>query len=169
MTRAKRILLQSLWFDTLWFVAVVGRDHVQGLLALMLVLTLLQERGSETRQSYLLLFIPGVMIDLMLLQLNFYQFSTAFLPPWLLLLWLAFTWYLHKLAPLLHKQHLAIQALIGAIGGPLSYWAGFVLGAVAFPQGLAVTMLLLALIWSLLLPLMLAIFCRLEQRELHHV
>ena len=58
---------------------------------------------------------------------------------------------------------LALAALFGAIGGPLSYLAGARLGAMSFiDSGAAVTAL--AIGWGLAMPLLMWLAARFEQR-----
>src|SRR5690606_11784847 len=55
----------------------------------------------------------------------------------------------------LHNWPLALQALAGALAGSGSYAAGLYFGAVRFGLPLPQTLLLLALLWAVLLPLQL--------------
>ena len=45
-------------------------------------------------------------------------------------------------------------SLLGAIGGPLSYYAGSQLAGVSFAYGTTPTLIGLALLWALLFPLL---------------
>ena len=51
-----------------------------------------------------------------------------------------------------HKKRLGLAALLGAVGGPLAYWAGVRLGAATFNWPLLPSLLLLAAIWGILMP-----------------
>jgi hypothetical protein len=48
---------------------------------------------------------------------------------------------------------------------PLNYWAGQRLGAVDFPQPLALTLVVMGTTWALLLPVMYRLAARLKEAE----
>lgn len=74
-------------------------------------------------------------------------------PLWLLGLWLVFaTTFRSSLAWL--GDRLSVAALLGAIVGPLSYYAGDRLGALQIGPPLTPRLIVLALVWSLLLPML---------------
>ena len=69
------------------------------------------------------------------------------IPFWLIVLWaLLATTLNHCLAWTAQPRWRA--ALLGAIGGPLSYYAGQRLGAVTFPFGVWPTLLGLGVLWA---------------------
>ena len=75
-------------------------------------------------------------------------------PAWILAMWMAFALTLnHSLAFL--KRHVAAAALIGAIGGPLAYWAaGTSFGAVQIADPHWRVLVALAVAWAVLVPLL---------------
>lgn len=79
--------------------------------------------------------------------------SAWVLPFWLVVLWACFAATLNNsLQPL--QRHWPMAALLGATGGPLSYYAGTELGRLEFPSTLP-TLLVLAAVWATLLPALL--------------
>ncbi len=76
--------------------------------------------------------------------------------PWLGPIWITAIWVLF--ASTINwsfgwlKGRTWLAAVLGAIGGPVSYTAGERIGAVRFQHDYIVTMLALAAIWSLVLP-----------------
>ena len=78
----------------------------------------------------------------------------ALVPPWITALWVAFA-----LLPRVSLRWLAgrttLAALLGAVGGPLSYLAGERMGAVALADAPAFTVVALAVEYALLTPLLL--------------
>jgi hypothetical protein len=93
----------------------------------------------------------GVVVDTSLVQLNVLQFSGGnLLPLWFVLLWAVFALAaVEFMAKVLTKPWLA--ALLGASGGPLSYWGGAALsgGAMQFPLPLYSAVVLIV-VWALI-------------------
>jgi hypothetical protein len=48
------------------------------------------------------------------------------------------------------KKQILLSVLLGALGGPLAYWAGVRLGAATFHWPILSSLALLAVIWALL-------------------
>lgn len=85
-------------------------------------------------------------------------------PIWITAIWILFAstinWSFEWL-----KGRTWLSVVLGAIGGPLSYAAGERIGAVRFLHNYVLTMLALAVIWSLVLPLFFAIAHRMTPRK----
>jgi hypothetical protein len=84
---------------------------------------------------------------------GFISFDSTFapIPLWLMGVWLTFAILPnHSLAWL--KNRLRLSALLGALGGPLAYWAGVRLDAATFNWPLLPSLLLLAIVWAALMP-----------------
>lgn len=80
---------------------------------------------------------------------------------WPIPIWLATIWI--GLATLPHhslwwmRSRILVNILFGAIGGPLAYWGGTRLGAASFPLSLEYSLLVLAVVWAVLWPLVMAL------------
>lgn len=152
-----RTWFNALWFQSTWFCAVLGREPLlPATLALIgLHLLLVPRRLSELRQLALLGGL-GMAVDSGLSLLGVFRFSgDVLLPLWLVCLWLAFSATLGRsLAWFGARPWLA--GVAGGIAFPLNYFAGSRLGAVEFGWPLWQSLLLMALIWSLMLP---ALYC----------
>jgi hypothetical protein len=147
------LIIKSLWFQLLWLLAVLGREPWQLLLAFLIGATLfVDKRMLRGKLFLLLLFLPGLAIDLLFFKTTLFAFSGNQFPLWLALLWVVFTWYLLQIAPLLSGLPVILQAFAGAVVGPASYGAGVLLGAVSWPMGATATVSILAVWWALLLP-----------------
>jgi hypothetical protein len=85
-------------------------------------------------------------------------------PAWLVALWLAFGATLGSLAPLLARRPPAAAALLGLIAGPLAYWAGARIGALAVAP-LPLAWLAIAVLWGAALPALIHLHRRLAARE----
>ena len=103
------------------------------------------------RIAVVLTLIAGVVIDSLLVQVNVLQFSSGnLLPLWFVLLWAVFALAaVEFMAKVLTKPWLA--AILGASGGPLSYWGGAALsgGAMQFPLQLW-SAVILVVVWALI-------------------
>ncbi|MFM8541392.1 MAG: DUF2878 domain-containing protein [Nitrospira sp.] len=75
-------------------------------------------------------------------------------PPWLTALWMMFAGTLPlSLNWLTERPRLA--ALLGALGGPASYYAGASLGAIDLYNPSVTSLLILAVVWGILMPALL--------------
>ncbi|SIQ86610.1 Protein of unknown function [Aeromonas sp. RU39B] len=141
---------QLLGFNLLWTLAVTGAPlpWLAGLLLLHLVFS-----PSRRRDVALIpLAIGGFVLDLLLWRVGVFGFASW--PWWLLFLWIGFIWSLpHGLSWLLAWRPLW-QAAMGACFGPFAYLMGARLGDIHLPLGTVPTLCVLALIWSLLLPVL---------------
>jgi hypothetical protein len=145
-------------FQLGWFACVFSPAQPWLLLVPLAVLGVhLGWLSSWAQDGKLLLsaLLLGAAVDSLLLNLGVFDFGQ---PRRLIPLWLALLWPL--LASTL-KHSLAWTArpwwrasLLGAIGAPLSYYAGAQLAGVRLPYGSVPTLLGLALLWALVLPLL---------------
>ncbi|MCS6924284.1 MAG: DUF2878 family protein [Candidatus Binatia bacterium] len=158
-------MTQTLWnalaFYLGWFACVLGAARGYPLFGPLVVVILLTFHlllvANALREGQLLLIagIAGSLLDTCMLWGGVYTFvgsvSSWVCPPWITALWLLFATTLHgSLGWLLDRYLLA--ACFGALGGPLSYYAGARLGAVIFPPDLWPSLLILAGAWGLVLP-----------------
>ncbi len=146
-----------------WLACVYGAAHglsevgvgVVGLLVLIhFVLT------HTLREEIMMIIVIGVLGTLvdsfqaatgLLVYQSRYAFAPWLGPIWITAIWVLFAstinWSFEWL-----KGRTWLAVVLGAIGGPLSYAAGERIGAVHFQYDFITTMLVLAVIWSLVLP-----------------
>lgn len=142
-------LINGLLFQAGWFACVLGWLW---LAVLILVVHLL--RHGELR-LLLGVMVFGTLFDSALTWLGVFDFnsSSPWIPLWLVLLWaLLGTTFNHCLAWTARPWWLG--SLLGAVSGPLSYYAGARLAGVELPLGLWPSLLLLAGVWAGVLPLL---------------
>jgi len=156
--RAATLLANAALFQLGWFACVFSPEQPWLLLVPLLVLGLhIGWLSSWAAEGKLLLgsLLIGVTLDSALLHLGLFDFGQ---PRLLIPLWLALLWPLlastlrHSLAWTARPWWRA--SLLGAISAPLSYYAGAHLAGVALPYGSTVTLLVLALLWAGVLPLL---------------
>lgn len=155
---SRKLLLNALLFQAGWFACVLSPQApwllavpALALLAHFLWVTRWREEGKLVAS----VLIAGSALDSFLLQLGVYDFGgqRVLVPLWLALLWALFgTTLNHCLAWTARPWWLG--SLLGAVAGPLSYWAGARLAGVGLPLGTAPTLLLLAALWALLVPVL---------------
>ncbi|NOT31985.1 MAG: DUF2878 domain-containing protein [Planctomycetes bacterium] len=160
-------LANFLLFQGAWFVTVAGAARGAVWLgpatfaAVVAVhLLLVSERARELR-FLLLAGVLGTIADTVLAALGATAYPSSeaawhlpIVPPWITALWIGFaTLPRFSLAWLVRRPGLA--ALLGAVGGPLSYLAGARLGAVAVSSEPLETWSTLAVEYALATPLLL--------------
>ncbi len=143
-------------YQVSWFICVLGGNRLAWVPLLLLAAHLCMTpclRGDIVMIATL--FLAGLVIDGTLVKMGFFTFSSAgqiIIPYWLAVIWLILaTLPNHSLKWL--KQRLLLSAVFGALGGPLAYWAGARLGAADFNWPLWQSLLLLAIVWGTLWPL----------------
>lgn len=156
MSRRVRLLLNAGLFQLGWFACVLGAQRPWLLLIaitclaihLLWIANVLNEWCSLLRVA-----ACGWVLDTTLLHLGLFNFPGApfVLPLWLAILWLLFASTLyHSLS--WTKEPWLMGSLLGAFGGPLSYWGGAKLAGVGLPLGVWPSLVLLAVIWAILMP-----------------
>ena len=164
--------LNFVWFQCIWFIAILGREQTQWPLLALLLIHLAWCKDWKVEAKLMLLCASiGVVLDSLFTWQGVFEFaeSTILLPIpiWLVTIWLAFAGTLrHSLGYLLAYPALA---MLGAgISAPLSYFAGMRLGAVEFGLGDWQTLALIGAAWVGIMPLLIYISKRagLETRNL---
>ena len=152
-------------YQLTWVASVLGAASSQewlgpavAALALACHLLLVEEPVEELK-GIIVAGLAGYVVDSGLVVAGVFEFrggelaSHRLAPLWLLGLWLVFAttfrWSLSWLG-----NHLSLAALLGAFVGPLSYYAGDRLGALQIFPPLTSHLFVLALVWSLLLPML---------------
>ncbi|MCQ4347534.1 DUF2878 domain-containing protein [Pseudomonas stutzeri] len=154
----RKLLLNALLFQASWFACVFGAERpwllgvpTLALLAHFLWVARWREEGRLVASA----LIAGSALDSFLLQLGVFDFGEPrqLIPLWLALLWaLLGTTLNHCLAWSARPWWLG--SLLGAVGGPLAYWAGARIAGVGLPLGTLPSLLLLAAIWALVIPVL---------------
>ncbi len=144
-------------FQLGWSACVLGGNAYGFVITLVVIALHFTLIGSWRNEAKLVLAVlaSGTVLDNALLKLGVFDFDDAsvLIPLWLALLWpLLATTLDHCLAWSARPWWLA--SLLGAIGGPASYFAGSQLTAVHLPLGFWPSMLILAAVWAIVFPLL---------------
>jgi hypothetical protein len=150
-------------FQAGWFALVLSA--AMGFPALgvgaMILLAVVHLAWSAKPKEWLLLLVVtllGWLWESLLQNLGLIRFaghgeSAMTAPLWMAMLWLNFATVLnHSLAWL--KERTLLASLLGACGGPLAFWGGSQFGAASFPDPM-LTLAVIAVAWSILLPFVL--------------
>jgi hypothetical protein len=153
-------LVNAVLFQCGWFACVLGGDSRWLLVAVAALAVHLLWISSWSREGQVILAVTllGTLIDTSLRSFGVFHFSLPgpLIPLWLMVLWaLLATTLRHCLAWSARPWWRA--SLLGAVGGPLSYYAGSQLAGVSFGYGTAPTVIGLALLWGLLFPVLLGL------------
>lgn len=101
----------------------------------------------------------GFVVDTAQASGGLYAFAGTSVLPWLCPLWMVALWMLF--ATTLNSsmgwlaERYGLAAVLGAVCGPLSYWAGARLGAIELTAGVPLSLAGIAVVWALALPALL--------------
>lgn len=122
--------MHAVIYQITWFVTVLFGNVIALAWAVFVLAPTLAWRQTQSGWVFIaLVTIIGYGADLLLQAFGFIQFSQSTLigPIWLLVLWISFA---HLIWCFLYRiPFVWLRAMIGAVGGTLSYVAGAALGA----------------------------------------
>lgn len=143
-------------FNLLWLGCVIGQNDFLWVIVPLLAsyLWFIVSNKMTTLSSIVLPAALGIFADSFLTLTGIFQFEDApvLIPLWLMVLWLGFSSTLSQSLALFGKNKW-IAACAGAVAFPFNYGVGEKLGAVSFGETYLTSVLVLALLWALLLPL----------------
>lgn len=155
-------------FQLVWFACVLGAARGNGWIGPLAALAFagielaLSRERARVLGYFLGVALLGSLLDTLLLRLGLTAYAraadpapAALVPLWISALWLAFAALPPRSLAWLRPRP-ALAALLGALGGPLSFLGAARLGAVSLPAG-QLGLVALALEWALLTPLLLAL------------
>ena len=160
-----RLLINFVGFQCGWFGCVLGAARgwpgAGAAMAAAIVATHVVRAARPAMELKLVLCAVaiGAVWDSTLAATGWISFSSGTLinglaPPWMLALWALFAITLNVSLAWL-KGRWFVAALLGAVSGPLSYWAGARLGALSFAEPRA-ALIALSAGWAIMTPLLVA-------------
>ncbi|MFN3304721.1 MAG: DUF2878 domain-containing protein [Roseateles sp.] len=167
------LVLNLIAFQLAWFACVLGaaRGMPAWGIAAVAAAVALQLVVSDARLADVALLAAalavGLVWDTALLRAGIVVYASPgpladWAPGWILALWALFATVLREPLRWLHGRWL-LAAVVGGLGGALSYWGAVRLGAGQLPD-FALAMGVLAAGWALMTPGLLALARRLEAR-----
>ncbi len=111
----------------------------------------------------------GVIIDSTQQALGLFTFKAdpgwpLWLPLWVFVIWAQFATLFHYALYWL-KGRTLLAVIFGFFGGPLAYWAGIRMGAASFGENPVATIIVLALVWAIVTPVLLCLSDYLDKEE----
>lgn len=155
------VVINMVLFQAGWFACVLGAAHgmpwIGAVAAAAIVAWHLARANRPARELGLVAtaLVAGAVFETLLLQSGWVRFETGQLlegvaPYWMVALWAIFATTLNVSLRALRPYPL-FAAVLGAVGGPVAYWAGAGLGAMEFvTTGPALTAIGLG--WAILAP-----------------
>lgn len=167
MSKAK-VIINFVLFQAAWLVCVLGAAYQLPWLAFVVALILVgvqlvwTPQPSQELSLLLLATVIGAVFDQLLLNHGVIQYQAhgwggagvqaGIVPIWIIGLWIAFASTLNVSLRWLRDYRVA-QVLMGAIGGPLAYYAAQKLGAVNVTL-VPASYIVLAVGWGLVTPIL---------------
>lgn len=158
MTRIDIRLFNAIGFQVLWFACLLLPGAMALIVALLFVCShfpWVVQRDRYVRQVGVLAGL-GIGVDLLYASVGVIAFPKVSMG---ISFNLAALWICFATTPALCFQWLLprrwLATVLGAVFGPLSYWAGHKLGAVDFPLGQTFTLLIYAATWAVVMPMLL--------------
>ncbi len=159
------LLINYLTFQAGWFAAVLGGANQLpwlGTIAAAAVIALhlhLANQPSRELQLIAIAALIGTLWDSLLVSLGWLAYPSGILidgtaPHWIIAMWMMFATTLNVSLRWL-KQRWMLSALLGAVAGPLAYYAGHELGGVEFDDPW-LALAALAVGWGVIMPLLVA-------------
>ncbi|MDO6595047.1 DUF2878 domain-containing protein [Neptuniibacter sp. 1_MG-2023] len=166
---------QNVWvnligFNLIWILSVLYKNEAVLVVSIFLLLHLLLHTDPIT-EAFILVIVTllGYSLDSVMTLLGVYWFENnsandlrIFAPLWLALLWLSFAATLRQSLSFFSNK-IKLSGIAGGFSGGFSYFAAANLGAVSFPLGDFVTVLMVAVIWAFLFPLLLVLTSYIER------
>ncbi len=156
-------LVNIVAFQTVWFASVLGAANGWPWLGTLCLAPFLVWQLSTSRDptydrnALLLMGAAGLIVDSAYPLAGVASYASPWpsprlAPVWLLMMWLNLALTMNQSLAWLRGRYL-LAALFGGLGGGLSYWAGWRLGAVEFLWPPWAAACLIGLVWAILLPL----------------
>jgi len=159
-------------FQVVWFASVHGASIGQAWIgsALLVPFAVWQFATSPDpaydRRAMALLGVAGFVIDSSYPLAGILSYAAPWpfenlAPAWLVLMWVNLSLILNHSLAWLRRRYL-LTAVLGGLGGAVSYWAGWRFGAVEFHWPPWASIAVIGLIWTAVLP---AVYAILEPRR----
>lgn len=165
LTKMLSKIINAVIYQLGWFSCILGAAYGHpfigagfGIVLLAVHLTLAVQRRAEIKLVVISCLL-GIIIDSSQQAAGLFIFAgdrawPFWLPLWIVVIWAQFATVLRFALFWLHGRYL-LAALLGAVGGPLAYWSGIRLGVAHFGASPPITLLVLATVWAVVMPLLL--------------
>lgn len=138
-------------FELCWFLLVYFQQLMFWPVLVYWLYAMWRLANKKARVAVLLTAVTGIVVDSVLVATDVMSFAQlGWMPLWFVMLWLLFALVVVEvMSAFLTKPLLAF--VLGAVGGPLSYWGGAALsgGILQFPMGM-LSYAILFMVWGVL-------------------
>ncbi len=163
---SQKFWINLIGFQAIWWLSILHGNTAAIFVALLIFLHFYFHSSPESEVLIVLVTaILGFWFDMLLAGLNFFIFPNqeSGFPFWLLLLWMGFCSTLRQSLGFFRGRYL-LSSVCGALAGSLTYLTAARLGAVELGLSELHSLLILAIIWSGLFPLLIFISNRMSLR-----
>jgi len=169
-------LINLIFFQGLWFVTVIGASNenngyaIAGLVVFIVSNHFLSESPRADNLLVGIAVLTGLLVETAFLQTGLLDYNggelwAAIAPLWILVLWANFALIMNGCLSWLQGRYL-LAAVLGALGGPLSYFGGIKLGAADAGAPVLTVLLVIAALYAIVTPIFLMIARRLAVAEM---
>jgi hypothetical protein len=166
-----KVLLNVALFQAGWFACVLGAARGMPWLGPLVVLVAVALHLRVARRPLLELYLllsaaaVGLVVDSLLLSSGWLEYPSGlwlagFAPYWIVAMWMLFATTLNVSLAWLHGRPV-LAALLGAVGGPLSYLGGEKLGGISLLEPVH-ALAALAVAWAIAMPALMSLAARLD-------
>lgn len=156
-------LINLVLFQASWLAAAFFTPYAAPIIFAFICLNFYLSPSPKADARLLILIVIGFCLDSLHFYLGTFKANGHFFPLWLLLLWGMFSISFNHSFAWFTKQAYWLLAIIGAIGGSLSYWGGIKTGALTSDLSASETLTSLAITWSITFPLLVMTYRRLNR------
>ncbi|MCP4275302.1 MAG: DUF2878 domain-containing protein [Gammaproteobacteria bacterium] len=160
-------LINLVFFQGVWFITVIGAAEgntwygIAGLSCFVCIHYLIAHTVKADLLLAAVAIFLGLIIETAVIQTGVLKYvhsitSTQFAPLWILILWANLALTLNGCLRWLQGRYM-LAAILGAAGGPLTYFAGIKLGAATTTMAVATALGVIAVIYAIVTPLLLLI------------
>ena len=161
----KKIIINALLYNMGWYTCVTGGNTLSVIAATLIITIHLSFIADNNKEWFLIILVTavGVSVDSFWFYLGILENpdKSLMIPLWLVMLWATFATTLNHCLRWF-KEKLLVAAIAGSIAGPFFYYLGSRLSDVSMTEPLISSMLLIAVSWSIVLPLLFIIAQKLE-------
>ena len=169
----KALVLNLSLFKAGWLASVLGAAAMlpvagAAMVGVAVIVHLLRTENSQGELRLLgFAALLGFGWESLLVTTGLVQYSTGSLLPGLAPYWIVGMWVLFattlNIGMRWLRKNIAVAAIAGAVGGPMSFLAGERAGAVSFPDP-SLSLLVIGLGWAVLLPMLVGFATRSEEQ-----
>ena len=146
-------------FQAAWFSAALLRDDSIIILVLLLLVHAYFSPKKQIDLYTVMLVLPiGIASEFLMISTGLLSYQSEFiLPVWMVLLWIHLSLSLNHSLEWMQKIPMIWQSVLAALAGAGSYAAATNFGAINLHNSQVVSLLIIAVIWGIQLPLMMKV------------